>query len=66
MPVTEELLNVKPAATILGIHADTLRRWANLDLIASVRTPTGYRKFRRSDLVLPTSAEMRARTLAQR
>jgi putative resolvase len=42
---TPKLLTVSKAAARLGVHADTLRAWADKGLVGVVRTPTGYRRF---------------------
>ncbi len=43
-------LSVGAAAALIGISADTLRRWEKHGRIASFRTPTGHRRFRRADI----------------
>lgn len=44
------LLSVGEAAALAGVHADTLKRWERAGRITSLRTPTGHRRFRRSDV----------------
>lgn len=46
----DELLTVGQAAAELNVHGDTLRRWANDGRISAIRTPTGHRRFRASDV----------------
>lgn len=46
----EELLPVGTAASLIGISADTLKRWERDGRIRSTRTPTGHRRFRRGDV----------------
>lgn len=43
-------LRTGEAAALLGVHADTLREWADQELIRCWRTPSGHRRFRRSDV----------------
>jgi len=45
-----ELLTVGEAATIAGVHVDTIKRWEKAGLISSLRTPVGHRRFRRADV----------------
>lgn len=44
------MLQVGEAAQMLGVHPDTLKRWERAGHIASTRTPTGHRRFRRDDV----------------
>ncbi|WP_092624498.1 helix-turn-helix domain-containing protein [Jiangella sp. DSM 45060] len=46
----EDLIPVGEAASMLGVHPDTLKRWERAGKIASDRTPTGHRRFRRGDV----------------
>ncbi|WP_053203814.1 MerR family DNA-binding transcriptional regulator [Jiangella muralis] len=46
----EELIPVGEAASMLGVHPDTLKRWERAGKITSDRTPTGHRRFRRGDV----------------
>lgn len=43
-------LRVSEAAALIGVSADTLRRWEKAGRVASFRTPTGHRRFRRDDV----------------
>jgi excisionase family DNA binding protein len=43
-------LSVGEAAYILGISTDTLRRWEKSGRITALRTPTGHRRYSRSDI----------------
>lgn len=43
-------LRVGEAAALIGVSADTLRRWEKSGRISSFRTPTGHRRFRRDDV----------------
>ncbi|QWY84268.1 MerR-like helix-turn-helix DNA binding domain protein [Arthrobacter phage Zaheer] len=45
-----ELLTVGQAAAELGVHGDTIRRWAKAGKIFEIRTPTGHRRFRAPDI----------------
>ena len=44
-PRPPRLLTVAQAAARLGVHADTLRAWADKGLVPVVRLPSGYRRF---------------------
>ena len=46
----EDLLRIAEAAVVLGVHQQTLRRWADAGTVPVVRMPSGQRRFRRSDL----------------
>lgn len=46
----KQWLTLAPAAKRLGVHPDTLRRYADRKYIACTRTPGGYRKFLISDI----------------
>lgn len=39
-----QLLQVREAAKALGVHENTLRRWADAGLIQVVRLPSGVRR----------------------
>jgi excisionase family DNA binding protein len=43
-------LTTPAAAAALGIHPDTLARWAKQGLVPHWRTPAGHRRFRRQDI----------------
>jgi len=45
-----EWLTPGQAAAIVGVSADTIKRYEKRGLIASERTPTGHRRFRREDV----------------
>jgi excisionase family DNA binding protein len=40
-----ELLQVREAARMLGVHENTLRRWEEKGLLHAVRLPSGVRRF---------------------
>ena len=40
-----ELLQVRQAARMLGVHENTLRRWEQKGLLHAVRLPSGVRRF---------------------
>jgi len=44
-PRPQRLLTISQAAARLGVHPDTLRKWADKGLVPVIRTPTGYRRF---------------------
>ncbi|AMS03118.1 excisionase and transcriptional regulator [Gordonia phage Obliviate] len=46
----DDRLSVGEAAGLIGISVDTLKRWERAGRISSTRTPTGHRRFRRSDV----------------
>ncbi len=46
----ERLLSLKEAANLTGVSRYTLRRWAQLQRVASVRLSRRAIKFRESDL----------------
>lgn len=43
-------LTTRAAAKILGVHSDTLARWADEGKVPHWRTPGGQRRFRREDI----------------
>ena len=50
MPTDTYDLTVSKAAEILGVHPDTLRRWSDDGKVPAWTTPSGHRRYRRSDL----------------
>jgi excisionase family DNA binding protein len=46
----DDYMSVSEAASMLGVHRDTLRRWSDSGLVKVYRTPTGHRRFLRSEL----------------
>ena len=42
---TARLLTISQAATRLGVHPNTLRKWADKGLVPTVKLPSGYRRF---------------------
>lgn len=46
----DRLLTVKQAAEFLGISRNTLYRYENRGYLTPLRTPTGHRRYRRSQL----------------
>ena len=46
----EKLLTISQAAERLGVHQNTLRGWADRGLVPVVMLPSGYRRFRPSDI----------------
>lgn len=46
----EEKLRLHEAAKYIGVHPDTLRRWANAGKVKVIKTPGKQRLFRPSDL----------------
>jgi excisionase family DNA binding protein len=45
-----EYLAIGEAAALIGVSVDTLRRWEAAGQIKAARTPTGQRRFKRSDV----------------
>jgi len=45
MEQSERLLNITEAARLLGVHANTLRGWADRGLVKAIRLPSGHRRF---------------------
>ena len=41
-----KLLRISEAAARLGVHPTTLRTWADKGMVAMVKLPSGYRRFR--------------------
>lgn len=52
-PAEQERFDLSPsaAAEIVGVHEDTLKRWAAAGKVPAFRTPGGWWRFRRSDLL---------------
>lgn len=44
-------LSPKDAADLLGVHEDTLKRWAADGKVNAWKTPGGWWRFRRTDVV---------------
>lgn len=51
MQKLSEYVKIAEAARILGASQNTVRSWADQGRIPVTRTPSGYRLFRREDLV---------------
>ena len=46
MPEGEaKLLTLREAAERLGVHENTMRKWADLGIVPTVRRPGGHRRF---------------------
>lgn len=51
-PSTDEWLTPQQAAALVGITADTIRKWANSGVLPSQRVrPGSHRRFLRSDVM---------------
>jgi excisionase family DNA binding protein len=46
----QELMQVRAAARLLGVHENTVRRWEADGIIKAIRLPSGIRRFRREDV----------------
>ena len=46
----DDLLPSGAAAALAGVSRDTIKRWESNGIIASKRTPTGHRRYRRGDV----------------
>jgi excisionase family DNA binding protein len=44
------LLGVREAANVLGVHENTLRRWAEKGYLKPVVNPSGVRRFRLDEI----------------
>jgi excisionase family DNA binding protein len=44
------LLGVREAASVLGVHENTLRRWAEKGYLKPVVNPSGVRRFRKDEI----------------
>lgn len=50
--VTEPFdLSPREASALIGFHEDTLKRWATDGKLAAIKTPGGWWRFRRSDVL---------------
>lgn len=50
MSTKAPLLTVRESARRLGVHENTVRRWADRGMIEAVRLPTGVRRLRAEDV----------------
>lgn len=48
---SEDRIDIGAAARILGVHTQTVRYWESKGWITATRTPGGYRRFRRGDVI---------------
>lgn len=63
LPSPGDLLSSSQAAEVLQVSVKTVYAWADSGALASVRTPGGHRRFRRSDvdaLLAPTPSPTEA------
>lgn len=53
MPTEPEpfTLTPKAAADLIGVHDETIKRWAAKGKLPAFRTPGGHWRFRRSDVL---------------
>ena len=59
-PALSDLLSLKEAATLLGVHPATLRRWADQGDVLVMVTPGGHRRFPRTEIERLTGVEAHA------
>lgn len=59
----DDVRTVAQAARELGVHADTIRRWANAGKVAYFRTPNGHRRFLQSDIAAIKESPALAETM---
>ena len=57
-----DMLTVAEAAEYLGVHAATVRRWADGGDLPAYRTPTNHRRFKVADLDKAIAAEQQPAT----
>jgi excisionase family DNA binding protein len=50
-------VSVAEAAAEVGVHGDTIRRWADAGRLTAYRTPTGHRRFKVADVRALLAAE---------
>ncbi len=50
MSEEDRMLNIAEAAEVVGVHKNTLRSWADKGLVPHVKLPSGYRRFRLSEM----------------
>ncbi len=50
-PTPDQWLSLSEASALLGVHASTLRRWADSGRVPCQRTPGGHRRFNRRKLL---------------
>ena len=62
---SSELLSLTDAATLLGVHPTTLRRWADHGDILVMVTPGGHRRFPRTEIDRLLGASVHAEDEAQ-
>jgi excisionase family DNA binding protein len=41
----QKLVGITEAARILGVHSNTLRKWADANAVPHLKMPSGYRRF---------------------
>jgi excisionase family DNA binding protein len=59
LPDTEQWLSLTKAASLLGVHGTTLRRWADRGEIPFMLTPGGHRRFAINDIHLFANQQRR-------
>ncbi len=50
MSANASFMSIREAATRLGVHESTVRRYADRGLIGAARLPSGVRRLRRTDV----------------
>lgn len=46
----DELLSRNEAATMLGVHPDTVWRWSKVGLLNPIKLPSGYFRYRKDEV----------------
>lgn len=46
----QNLVGITKAAAIIGVHPNTLRKWADDGLVPHIKLPSGYRRFSIAEL----------------
>lgn len=47
----QKLVGITEAAQILGVHPNTLRKWADEGLVPYIKLPSGHRRFSVAEMI---------------
>lgn len=47
----DDILSPAEAAALANVHEDTIKRWAKRGQLAAIKTPGGWWRFRRADVL---------------